>query len=152
MDIIIGLIVLAIVALFAPQFITTKDPSRQGTVRLLRHGLRVIGVLFLLLAVASTSFVFVDADETGHRVKIYFGGDLKDGAIIAAQGEKGPQAEILPPGFQFEPFLNILYDVTMKQVVVIPEGRYGLLLAQDGRPLRRIRPTPTRSLPRTPPK
>ena len=136
MSIIIGLIVLAIVALFAPQFITTKDPSRQGTVRLLRHGVRVIGVLFLLLAVASTSFVFVDANETGHRVKIYLGANLKDGAIIAAHGEKGPQAEILPPGFQFEPLLNILYDVTMKRVVEIPEGRYGLLLAHDGKPLR----------------
>ena len=128
--------VVAILALVGPEFIRTKDPSQEGVFRTLRHSVRVVGVLLVLSAVASTSFVFVGEDETGHKHKIYIGSNLEDGAIIAANGEKGPQAEIMPPGFQFEPLLNILYDVTMKPVVEVPEGQYGYLLARDGRPLR----------------
>ena len=131
------LLVLAIIlTLVGPQFIKAPDPKYEETVRLIRHGVRVIGVLLVLLIVASTSFVFIERDETGHKHKIYLGGDLKDGAIIAVNGEKGPQAEIMPPGFQFEPLLNVLNEVTVERVVEVPEGRLGYLLASDGRPLR----------------
>ena len=102
----------------------------------LRHAARFLGFVLIVFVIASTSFVFVGEDETGHRVKIYLGGNLKEGAIIAIDGQKGPQAEILPPGFQFQPFLNILYDVTLKDVIDIPEGQYAFLVARDGRPLR----------------
>jgi regulator of protease activity HflC (stomatin/prohibitin superfamily) len=131
------LLVLAVVlTLVGPQIIRARDPKYEETVRLIRNGVRVIGVLLVLLIVASTSFVFIGQDETGHRHKIYFGGNLKDGAIIAADGEKGPQAEIMPPGFQFEPLLNVLNEVTVRRVVEVPEGQLGYLVASDGRPLR----------------
>jgi len=133
MDIIILIVVVAILALVSPRFIRTADVR---TASILRQGLRIGGAFLALLLAASTSFVFIGKDETGHRVKIYFGGDLKEGAIIAVNGEKGPQAEIMPPGFHFEPLLNIIYDVTKEEVVEIPEGRYGYLLAHDGLPLR----------------
>ena len=98
--------------------------------------MRVGGVLLILLIVASTSYVFVGEDETGLRHKIYFGGNLEAGAIIATNGEKGPQADILPPGFHFEPFLNVFYEVDVRQLVEIPEDRYGYIVAVDGRPMR----------------
>ncbi len=130
------LVLIAIAALIGPQFITTQDSSKQGAVRALRQAVRIVGGVILLFAIGSTSFVFVGPDETGHKHKIYFGGGLKHGAIIAAGGENGPQAEIMPPGFHFEPLLNVIYDVTMKDVVVVEVGYYGNLVASDGRPLR----------------
>ena len=131
------LIVLALfMVLLGPLFITSGDPAKQGAVRLIRLGVRTIGVLIILAMAAATSFVFVGVDETGLRHNIYLGGDLQDGAIIATDGEKGPQAEIMPPGFHFEPLLNILYTVTLEKVVDIPEDSYGYLLALDGKPMR----------------
>ena len=97
----------------------------------------VLAALLVLVAWMSVmSFVHVGKDETGQLVRIYFGADLKGGAIIATNDEKGPQAKILPPGFHFQPFLRVLYDVTMEDVVEIPSGRYGYLVAVDGQPLR----------------
>lgn len=97
----------------------------------------VLAALLVLVAWMSVmSFVHVGKDETGQLVRIYFGADLKGGAIIATNDEKGPQAKILPPGFHFQPFLRVLYDVTMEDVVEIPSGSYGYLVAVDGQPLR----------------
>lgn len=99
---------------------------------------RIAYTLMILLAfflIASTSFVFIEENEVGHLNKIYGGKSLENGAIIAVNGEKGPQAEILPPGFHFRLALNIIYDVKKEEVVIVPEGKYGFLLAKDGRPL-----------------
>ncbi len=100
---------------------------------------RVVGVALLLLGglgFFSRSFIIIDSDEIGHLKKIYLGSDLPPGQIIATDGEKGPQAEILGPGFHFKFLVNVLYDLDTFDVVVIPDGSYGELLALDGRPLR----------------
>ena len=133
---IIIIVFAVILAIVGPHLIRTTDPRKEGLFTMLRYSVRALGLLLVLLAVASTSFIFVEEDETGHRHKIYFGGNLRGGAIIATRGEKGPQAEIIPPGFHFEPLLNILYKVTTRNVVVIPEDQYGYLVALDGRPMR----------------
>jgi regulator of protease activity HflC (stomatin/prohibitin superfamily) len=62
---------------------------------------------------------------------------MPPGQIIAFEGEKGPQARILPPGFHFSLFLNVLYEVEESPVVNIPEGHYGYVVAKDGAPLGR---------------
>jgi hypothetical protein len=93
-----------------------------------------VGTILLV----SRSFVIVDADEAGHLKRIYFAADLPPGRIIAVEGQKGPQAEILPPGFHFIPFVRDLYELEFYPVVEVPEGQYGLLLARDGRPLREV--------------
>ena len=136
MSMIMLLVLIAIAALIGPQFITTTNPAKQGSAQALRLAVRIVGVIVLLFAIGSTSFVFVGPDETGHKHRIYFGGYLKDGAIIAINGENGPQADILPPGFHIEPLLNVIYDVTLKDVVEIEDGFYGTLVARDGRYLR----------------
>src|SRR5437870_1620615 len=56
-------------------------------------------VLFVLFSIASTSYVIIGTDEVGHLSRIYWGKSLPPGRIIALDGEKGPQAEILSPGF-----------------------------------------------------
>ena len=129
-------VVVILVSWIGAGYIASSDPAQDRLLGTARFAVRGLGVLVAVGLIASLSFVFVDKDESGHRNKIYLGGDLKSGAIIATQGEKGPQAEILPPGFHFELGLQILYDITMQPVVEIPSGQYGFLLALDGIPLR----------------
>jgi hypothetical protein len=88
----------------------------------------VAGLGFL----SSTSFMLIDADKVGHLKRIYFADDLPPGRIIALSGQKGPQAEILGPGFHFRPLLNVLYEVETFDVVKVPEGYYGQITALDG--------------------
>lgn len=84
---------------------------------------------------ASTSFVLIPADRVGHLKRIYLADDLPPGHIIALSGQKGPQAELLGPGFHFRPLLNVLYQVEEFHVVQVPEGYYGQVTAKDGRPM-----------------
>ena len=95
-------------------------------------GLLVIVGLFLL---ASTSFVFIDANRVGHLKRIYAFQELPAGRIIALNGQKGPQARILGPGFHVEPLINVLYDIEQFEVIRVPEGFYGEIVAVDGTPM-----------------
>lgn len=102
-------------------------------------GTQVAGPLFLVLGLfifATRSFVIVGPNEVGHLVRIYFADSMKTGQVIALDGQKGPQAKTLPPGFHFIPFVRVLNDVTMEDIVEIPDGFYGKVTAKDGRPLR----------------
>lgn len=92
--------------------------------------------LIAFFLIISTSFVIIDSNKVGHLKKIYFGSQMKPGQIIAFNGEKGPQARILPPGFYFSLLLNVLYDVEELSLYEIPAGKYGYIVAKDGAPLR----------------
>jgi hypothetical protein len=46
--------------------------------------------------------------------------------------EKGPQAEILTPGWHPWFLVNVIYQVENKKVISIPSGKYGSLNAKDG--------------------
>ena len=117
-----------------------KNPINKGDeqksqiyTRILQFALVGIG-LFLL---GSRSFVIIGANEVGHLERIYLAANLPPGKIIAPDGEKGPQSEIIGPGFHFMPFVRILNEVnTDVPVVEIAEGQYGILNAKDGLPLR----------------
>ena len=85
--------------------------------------------------VGGTSFVIVDQDKIGHLKRIYFASDMPPGQIIAFDGQKGPQANILGPGFHLKPLVNVLYEVEEIPVVQIPQGSYGFLTAKGGAPL-----------------
>jgi hypothetical protein len=87
-------------------------------------------VLFL-----GTSFVIIDQDSIGHLKRIYMGSNMKPGQIIAFEGEKGPQARILGPGFHFIPAVNVLYEVEQQPIVEVPQGRFAVLVARGGAPL-----------------
>ena len=84
---------------------------------------------------ASTSFVLIAADKVGHLKRVYLAGDLPPGRIIALSGQKGPQAEVLGPGFHFRPLLNVLYQVEEFDVLQVPEGFYGQITTLDGQPM-----------------
>jgi hypothetical protein len=88
----------------------------------------LIGIGFL----ASTSFVLISADKVGQLKRVYLASDLPPGRILALPGQKGPQTEVLGPGFHFRPLLNMLYQVEEVDVVQVPEGFYGQITALDG--------------------
>ena len=123
---------LSIIAIVAAIFLNKNllpNPNQNYAVR---GTLLVLG----LVGILSRSFVTVDANEVGHLKRIYAAPDLPPGQIIAADGEKGPQAEIVGPGFHLMPLVKILYDIEYANVIEVPEGQYGLLTTTDGLPLR----------------
>lgn len=85
-----------------------------------------------VLIVASTA-IYV-ADNQGGVVVKKFGRDLPAGQIIATDGEKGPQAYVLPPGWHFF-YWPWLYDLTTVSNEDIPQGKIGVVTAKDGKPL-----------------
>lgn len=133
----LGLISIAMLAWAA---YLLKNPIDKGDeqkslifTRILQFALVGVG-LFLL---GSRSFVIIGANEVGHLERIYLAANLPPGKIIAANSEKGPQADIIGPGFHFMPFVRILNEVkTDIPVIEIQEGQYGILNAKDGLPLR----------------
>ena len=98
----------------------------------------VAGVVMIVVGLgffASTSFVLIGSDKVGQLKRIYLADDLPPGRIIALSGQKGPQAEVLGPGFHFRPLLNVLYDVEEVDIVKIAEGYYGQITTLDGKPM-----------------
>jgi regulator of protease activity HflC (stomatin/prohibitin superfamily) len=128
---ILGILIAVLIGIAVPKAIpaSLQSPMVSTIIR------GCAGVL-LLFVVASTSFTHIGEDGTGHMMKIYGTGELQNGAILSVDGSKGPQAEILPPGFHFRLLLNVVNDVTEESVVKIPEGKFGLLVAKDGAQLR----------------
>lgn len=95
----------------------------------------VVLSLFGLFLLAGSSFIFINANSVGHLKRIYAFEELPPGRIIALDGQKGPQARILGPGFHFIPLIRVLYDVEQYPVVTVPEGFYGEITALDGKPM-----------------
>jgi len=115
-----------------------EDEWGRASVSLVRYSL-LTGVLMVLVGLflfISTSFVIVGADEVGHLNRIFLGEPMPAGQVVAFRGQKGPQAEVLPPGFKFRWFLRVLYKVEMKPITEVKQGRCGKIVALDGAPLR----------------
>jgi hypothetical protein len=98
--------------------------------------LRAVFAVIALICLAATSYVHVESNEIAVLNKIYGTTSLPGEHIIATNGEKGPQAEILTPGWHPWFLVNVIYQVENKKVVSIPSGKYGFLNAKDGSPLR----------------
>ena len=113
-------------------FIDRARPDFRTISQLFRIGFVVIA----LISLALTSYVHVESDEIAVLNKIYGTTSLPGEHIIATNGEKGPQAEILTPGWHPWFLVNVIYQVENKKVVSIPSGKYGFLNAKDGAPLR----------------
>jgi uncharacterized membrane protein YqiK len=95
----------------------------------------VLAALIVLLAFFTlASFRYVGEDQVGMVSKNIGFTSLPPGKIIATEGEKGPQATILPPGWHpwYWPFI---YDIDFSNVVEIEPGTVGMLTASDGKPL-----------------
>lgn len=60
--------------------------------------------------------------------------ELPDGRILATKGEAGIQADTLAPGLYWAMW-PWQYSVTMDPFTVVPEGKIGIVVANDGAPL-----------------
>ena len=90
--------------------------SKESTIRVLgAMGALVILFVFILFS----SIRHVGEHEIGIVVK-HYGSDLPSGSIIATNNEKGPQAQILGPGWHFWLWPG-LYDVEIEPVVEVGE-------------------------------
>ena len=140
LSVVFGLVLIALgINAFLRSNVAAAPPGRglSGAMSTLLTGpvsgaLLVLGGLGFL---SSTSFALIGADKVGHIKRIYMADDLPPGRIIAVEGQKGPQAELLGPGFHFRPLLNVLSDIEQHDVVSVPEGFYGQLTANDGAPM-----------------
>jgi len=95
-----------ITAFVAPAFIPAQLRGWQ-----LDYGVRAIGALLIVFGIFSTSYTHVGDGRFAQLFRVYGGGSLSGGKILAVDGENGPQARILRPGFQVSLLLNVLYDV-----------------------------------------
>jgi hypothetical protein len=126
MALIILFTVLAIVALGASFTLTIPTAARGALVGLAAS-------LFLFGLVVGSSVV-VDENEVGIVHKQFFGKPLPTGQVIARNGEMGPQAEVLGPGWHFG-YYPFSYTVRLNHVVTVPPGQVGFVTARDGLPL-----------------
>lgn len=139
-------VILGVIALLIGIFLFLRGSSGEAEAsgggkvgglikRIGRRGIGLVLALFGFFLLASTSFIYVNADGVGHLKRIYAFAELPQGRIVALSGEKGPQAEILGPGFHFRPLVRVLYDYEEAPVITVPEGFYGQLRALDGAPM-----------------
>jgi regulator of protease activity HflC (stomatin/prohibitin superfamily) len=129
-------VILTLVKIRYPKQGSSPTAGRPKTEDLIKSLMGPVLLGIGLVIAMSRSFVIIGPDEVGHLTKIYFGANLKSGAIIAANGEKGPQARTLPPGFHLIPLVKVIYDIRKVPWIEIQEGNYGLLVARDGKSLR----------------
>ena len=125
-----------VLAAVAPSILGLFVNRARPNFRTLSLSLRAVFVVIALICLAATSYVHVDSDEIAVLNKIYGISSLAGEHIIATNGEKGPQAEILTPGWHPWFLVNVIYQVENKKVISIPSGKFGSLNAKDGVPLR----------------
>lgn len=124
----IAIVLFSILAILALGAAVLANLPRAARVALLA----VAGIL-LVIGLLVGSSVVIAPDKTGVVIK-HFGPGLPPGAIIARNGEQGPQARILGPGWHFG-FIPGLYDVEEVPVALIDPGKLGFISAEDGQPL-----------------
>src|SRR4029077_4660865 len=125
-----------VLAAVAPSIVGLFVSRTRPDFRTISFLFRAVFVIIALICLAYTSYVHVESDEIAVLNKIYGTTSLPGEHIIATNGEKGPQAEILTPGWHPWFLVNVIYQVENKKVVSIPSGKYGFLNAKDGAPLR----------------
>ena len=113
-----------VVLVMAPELMPSRILSRLTAIVCF-----IVAVVMLALSTA----IYVD-DGRGGLVVRKFGTDLPANRVVASNGEKGPQAEILGPGWHFG-YWPWLFDLTPVEAITIDQGQVGVVSALDGKPL-----------------
>ena len=133
----LGLLFWVVVALALLLAVPSLIAPYTGGNPMIAAAVRVVGALFVFFGVLSTSYVHVPDGHLGQLFRVYGGGSLPEGKIVAVNGENGPQGRIYTPGFHLDLLVNVLYVVdTSPKEEDIPAGKVGILIAKDGVPLR----------------
>jgi regulator of protease activity HflC (stomatin/prohibitin superfamily) len=94
------------------------------------NGVRVIAPLIGLIMIFISTAIYVEDNQAG-VVTVKFGTDLPTGQIVATNGEKGPQAKVLPPGWHFG-YWPWQYNLEEVPNIEIPQGHVGVVESKDG--------------------
>ncbi len=119
------MLVIALVLFSAPMLIANNRALGLMTASLT--------ALVAVAAIAFSTAIYVNDDQGGIVIR-KFGADLPPNRVVAEEGEKGPQARMLGPGWHFG-FWPWLYDLNQVPTVSIEQGHVGVVLALDGKPL-----------------
>ncbi|MEQ8848350.1 SPFH domain-containing protein [Botrimarina sp.] len=125
-----GIVLLASVVLAAGLLATAWRSGRAE----LKSAAAFAAVVLVAIGFTFASFRYVAEDRIGLVSKNVGLEALPPGRIIATGGEKGPQAEILGPGWHPWYFPGV-YDIDFQPLVEIPAGKVGIINARDGEPL-----------------
>lgn len=98
-----------------------------------KNTLRVAVIIVGAVCIVGSTSLYVEPNEGGLIIK-KFGSPLKDGRLIAVNGERGVQANVLTPGWSFG-WWPWLYNSESVKNIDIPEGKVGTVVANDGNPL-----------------
>jgi uncharacterized membrane protein YqiK len=123
-----------LIAVFVAVALVAGGAQAKGPYASLRVPAYIAAIIVLFLGVALSSIRFVPADRVGIVTKNALGDDLPAGRVIAVNGEKGVQAEILPPGWHLW-LWPVIYDVKTVPLVEVTSGEVGIVEAIDGNPL-----------------
>lgn len=126
-----GLGVLVVAVAFA---ITIAIASLKAPGPTIRGASLVFAGIVLLLGAILSSTAYVGSGEAGIVNKTVFGPSLKDGRIIAIDGQLGVQADVLTPGWHFG-YWPVIYSVRTVPLVEINADEVGIIEARDGLPL-----------------
>ena len=90
-----------------------------------------------IIFIPQVGFIFglvvISEQEVGIIIKKFAAKSLPAGRLIALNKEAGYQADTLPPGWHWG-YWPWQYSVKKEQVIVIPQGEIGLVVANDGNP------------------
>ncbi len=122
----LGIILLLVGVLGIIGVLTVEDFYEGAVKNIVSSILIFVG----MIAVVASTALYVPSDSTG-IIEKKFGKNMPVGQIIAIHGEKGPQAQILGPGWNFG-YWPWLFDLSRVKNIVVPEGKVGLIEASDG--------------------
>ncbi len=93
-----------------------------------------LGVVVLFVGIVLSSIRYVGATQVGIVKKNAFGPPMSPGMILATDGQTGPQADVLAPGWHLW-YWPVIYDVETRPLIDIPADKIGLVESRDGLPL-----------------
>ena len=97
----------------------------------------VIAVLVLVLGGVLWTLCVVTIDPGYIGIVVHKRGKTPPpGRFIVEEGYKGTQREVLRPGLHFFWTTTAFMEISKVPVTVVPNGKVGVLIAQDGRELR----------------
>ena len=124
----IGVLVIAVVLAFAALVGSVKLPPALRGIGL------ILAIAIFICGLLGASTAYVGPNEVGVVNKNILGSSLKDGKIIATNGEMGVQADVLPPGWHFGYWPGV-YSVSTEPLIEIKQDQVGLIETSDGLPM-----------------
>jgi len=124
-------IALFLIALFVAVMLLAALPKMPDP---LKRPAALLALLLVAAGVGATPVVYVGESELGVVAKTALGRALPPDKIIATNGEMGPQAKVLSPGWHWG-YFPFIFKVETFPVTRIEPGEIGILSAADGKPL-----------------